>query len=44
MTMNIDYLFKMFLENINVSFIKSVIYPSYDINKYVLGLNMHLNL
>ena len=41
--MKIDYWFEMFLENKNVSFIKTVIYPSYDINKYVLckGLNIH---
>ena len=34
----------MFLENINISFIKTIIYPLYDINKYVSckGLNIHL--
>ena len=45
-TMKINYWFKMFLENENISFIKTVIYPLYDINKYVLckGLNIHLYL
>ena len=38
--------FKCFLENINVSFIKTVIYSLYDVKKYVLckGLNIHLYL
>jgi len=28
--MKIDYWFKMFLENENISFIKTIIYPLYD--------------
>ena len=46
MTMKIYFWFKMFLENINVSFIKTVINPLYDVNEYVLckGLNIHLYL
>ena len=46
MTMKIYFWFKMFLENINVSFIKTVINPLYDVTEYVLckGLNIHLYL
>ena len=34
------------LENINISFINTIIYPSYDMNKYVLcnALNIRLYL
>ena len=45
-TMKIDYWLKMFLENKNISFIKTIIYPLYAIDKYVLckRLNIHLCL
>ena len=44
--MNIDYWIQMFLENKNISFLKTIIYPLYYVNKYVLckGLNIHLYL
>ena len=45
-TMKIGYWLKMFLENINISFIKTIMNPLYDVDKYVLckRLNIHLYL
>ena len=44
--MKIDYWLKMFLDNKNISFIKTIIYPLCDIDKYVLckRLKIHLYL
>ena len=43
-TMKIDYWLKMFLENINISFIKTIMYPLYDVDKYVLYKRLHIPL
>ena len=43
-TIKIDYWLKMFLENKNISFIKTIIYPSHDMNKYVLCKGLKIRL
>ena len=40
--MKIDYWLKMFLENKNISFIKTIIYPLYAIDKYVLCKRLNI--
>ena len=45
-TLKTDYWLRMFLENNNIRFIKTIIHPLYDINQYALckRLNIHLYL